>query len=85
MSRAKIISVEVTTDGEGLFFATSPQMPELFASGQTEQQAIDRVPEMIEGLYALDGIKVQVLPAESDNLPIPQPWVIVGENAATSC
>jgi len=76
MQKAKIISIVVADNGDGLFHATSPQMPELFVSGDSEEQTLHRVPEAIEGLYALDGELVRALPAEGSDLPIPTPWVI---------
>ena len=86
MRKAKIISVEVTDNGDGLFHATSPQIRELFVTGESAEQALERVPEAIEGLFALDGIDVCAVQADNDNLPIPQPWVIVDrETQATSC
>lgn len=86
MQKAKIISIEVSEAGEGLFHATSPQIEALFVTGESAEQAIQKVPEAIEGLYALDGLKVDVVPAENDDLPIPQPWVILGtESRRAAC
>lgn len=51
-------------------------MKELFVTGESAEQALQRVPESIEGLYALDGIEVHAVPADSHDLPIPQPWII---------
>ena len=39
---------------DGLFHATSPQMPALFVSGETMLQCLSRVPEAIEGLNVPD-------------------------------
>lgn len=75
--QAKIISIVVSEGDDGLYHVTSPQMESLFVTGETMEQAVDKVPESIEGLYALDGIKVCAVPADSQDLPIPDPWVIV--------
>ncbi len=75
--QAKIISIEISEGDDGLYHVTSPQMASLFVTGETMEQAVNKVPESIEGLYALDGVKVRAVPADSQDLPIPDPWVIL--------
>jgi len=77
MRKAKIISIEVSGGDDGLFHATSPQLHELFVSGETLEHALSKVPEAIEGLFAIDGVEVRAVPADSQDRQIPEPWVIL--------
>ena len=77
MTKAKIISVEITKGEAGLLHAMSPQMSELFVSGESKEELIEAVPEVIRAIYKAHGKDVTVLEAESSDTPIPMPWVIL--------
>ena len=86
MTRAKIISIEIETGDAGLFHATSPQMGELFVSGESVEEVLDAVPAVIEAIYKAHGKEVSALPADNDDVNIPMPWVILsGDQAVVSC
>ena len=78
MNQAKIISVEIESGEAGLFHATSPQLQELFVSGESEDEVLNAVPDVIATIFSLKGEDVAAYPVEQENVAIPEPWVIVG-------
>jgi hypothetical protein len=85
MGRAKIISVLVEQGEAGLLHGTSPQMKELFVSGETIEEIVEAVPEVIKAIYSAHGQSVSVVPADYAD-GIPMPWVILtSHNSQLGC
>lgn len=76
MKKAKIVNIKVERGDAGLYYATSPQLKELFVSGETEGELYAAVPTLIEALFAAKGMVVSVIEAEPDPVA-PQPWVVL--------
>lgn len=77
--RAKIIHVEISEGKAGLFYATSPEIRELYVGAKTRDGAIEAVPRVIEELFAARGEHVRVLNVDDAEAQIPMPWVIVSQ------
>lgn len=77
MNRAKIITVRIEAGDAGLLHATSPEMGELFVSGESVEEIHEAVPEVIKAIFAAHGKSVSVYEADADDLELPMPWVIL--------
>lgn len=85
MTKAKIISIVIDKGDAGLLHATSPQMPELFVSGETEGELLEAVPVVLRAIFKAHGKDVQVVEVEDDMPGVPMPWVILSTTGHAAC
>ena len=82
MMRAKIIHVDISEGEKGLFYATSPEIKELFVGAKTHEEAKESVPRVIEAIFQARGESVRVLDVDDAEMQMPRPWVIVSRALA---
>lgn len=85
MSKAQIISVEITNGEGGLLHATSPDMTELLVTGESMDELRSAVPIVIEEICRAHGRSVTVVEAENGRDRIPMPWVIMPSTERVAC
>lgn len=76
-NHAKIVTIEVSQGDAGLLHATSPEVKELFVSGETIAEVTEAVPVVLTAIYAAHGVRVTVVEAEANDLDLPAPWVVL--------
>jgi predicted RNase H-like HicB family nuclease len=74
--KAKLINLALTK-ANGRYFVASRELPGLYVTGSTEEEALGSVPEAIRVMFLADGIDVVVSEVEAPETSLPAPWVAV--------